>query len=162
MLLFLTSCPLWIGSFRRMHCTRMHCTRTHCTRMHWRKLGSPYRENDWPNRSKAARTVNQRVLAWRGCERSPAVPSIRSTFTTSNAEDGSAAVTLLLSWRLKALASMALANRARQMFVPNMSGRALKSATIPTLSLCSSLDTYLPENTVRARLYIIVAFRPSI
>ena len=50
----------------------------------------------------------------------------------------------------------------RQMFVPNMSGRALKSATIPTLSLCSSLDTYLPENTVRTRLYIIAAFRPSI
>jgi hypothetical protein len=57
---------------------------------------------------------------------------------------------------------MALANMARQTFVPNTSGRALQSATIPTLPLCSSLGAYLLENTVRTGLYIIVAFRPSI
>jgi hypothetical protein len=99
-------------------------------RMHWRNLGSPYRENDWPNRSKAAKTVNQRVLACRRCERSPAVPSIRGTFTTSNTEGGSAAVTLLLCWRLKALASMDLANRARQMFVPDTKATANINETL--------------------------------
>jgi hypothetical protein len=46
--------------------------------------------------------------------------SIHGTFTTSNAEDGSAAVTLLLTWRLKALASMGLANRATKTAVKSL------------------------------------------
>jgi hypothetical protein len=75
---------------------------------------------------------------------------------------GSAAVALLLSWRLKSAgvngpSKLGLAN-IRSQYV--RTGAKIRHDS--NTDLCSSLDTHLPENTVRTRLHIIVAFRLSI